>query len=42
MSTNDTVAILANGAAGGDTLEEGSSTFEVLKATITRFWRSLW
>ena len=41
MSTNDTVAILANGAAGGDIIEEGSSTYETLKATVTSFAEDL-
>ena len=40
-STNDTVAILANGAAGGGIIEEGSSTYEVLKAAVTRFAEDL-
>ena len=41
MSTNDTVAILANGAAGGGIIEEGSSAYEVLKTTVTRFAEDL-
>ena len=41
MSTNDTVAILANGAAGGDIIEEGASTYETLKATVTSFAEDL-
>ena len=41
MSTNDTVAILANGAVGGDIIEEGASTYEVLKATVASFAKDL-
>ena len=41
MSTNDTVVILANGAAGGDIIEEGASTYEVLKVTVASFAEDL-
>ena len=41
MSTNDTVAILANGAVGGDIIEEGASTYEALKVTVASFAEDL-
>lgn len=41
MSTNDTVAILANGAAGGEQIELGTETEKVLRAIVTEFAESL-
>lgn len=40
-STNDTIAALANGAAGGAVIEEGSEGYEVLKEAITSFAEEL-
>lgn len=36
-STNDTIAALANGAAGGDVIQEGTEGYEILKEAITSF-----
>ncbi|RPB26874.1 arginine biosynthesis ArgJ [Terfezia boudieri ATCC MYA-4762] len=41
MSTNDTVAILANGAAGGETIRVAGKGFEELKAVVTAFAEDL-
>jgi len=41
MSTNDTVAILANGAAGGEVIRVGEKGFEELKAVVTAFAEDL-
>jgi len=41
MSTNDTVAILANGAAGGKTVQIGSPEEEVLRGVVTEFAENL-
>lgn len=41
MSTNDTVAILANGAAGGDSIKEGAAGYEDLKKIVTKFAEDL-
>ncbi|KAK9458844.1 arginine biosynthesis protein ArgJ [Lipomyces oligophaga] len=41
MSTNDTIAALSNGAAGGETIDIGSNGYEILKAEITKFSESL-
>lgn len=41
MSTNDTVAILANGAAGGDSIKEGGKGYEELKGVVTQFAEDL-
>jgi glutamate N-acetyltransferase/amino-acid N-acetyltransferase len=41
MSTNDTVAILANGAAGGETVQIGSPEEEVLRGVVTEFAENL-
>lgn len=41
MSTNDTVAILANGAAGGETIKEGGAGFQELKSIVTNFSEDL-
>ncbi|KAK9240930.1 arginine biosynthesis protein ArgJ [Lipomyces kononenkoae] len=41
MSTNDTIAALANGAAGGALIDAGSEGYEVLKSEITSFAESL-
>ncbi|KAF8476173.1 arginine biosynthesis protein ArgJ [Kalaharituber pfeilii] len=41
MSTNDTVAILANGAAGGEAIKEGGNGYEELKAVVTGFAEDL-
>ncbi|KAK7205026.1 hypothetical protein BZA70DRAFT_169030 [Myxozyma melibiosi] len=41
MSTNDTIAALANGAAGGETIDVGSAGYEVLKKEITEFSENL-
>lgn len=40
-STNDTIAALANGAAGGEVIEEGSEGYEILKEAITSFAEEL-
>lgn len=40
-STNDTIAALANGAAGGEIIEEGSEGYDVLKNAITSFAEEL-
>lgn len=37
MSTNDTVALLANGAAGGSPIVEGGAGYEELKSIVTEF-----
>lgn len=36
-STNDTIAALANGAAGGEVIQEGTEGYEILKEAITSF-----
>lgn len=41
MSTNDTVALLANGAAGGPTVEAGSEAECTLRDVITNFSQDL-
>ncbi|KAL7267440.1 Arginine biosynthesis bifunctional protein ArgJ, mitochondrial [Rhizina undulata] len=41
MSTNDTVAILANGGAGGKTVQAGSDAEVVLREIITEFAEEL-
>ena len=41
MSTNDTLAFLANGAAGGETITEGSAGYEELKQIVTKFAEDL-
>ncbi|KAL0637166.1 glutamate N-acetyltransferase [Maublancomyces gigas] len=41
MSTNDTVALLANGAAGGKTVEVGTEAEAVLRGVITEFSEEL-
>lgn len=41
MSTNDTVAILANGAAGGETIESGSANEKELQKIVTEFAEEL-
>ncbi|KAK9326332.1 arginine biosynthesis protein ArgJ [Lipomyces orientalis] len=41
MSTNDTIAALANGAAGGDLIDVGTDGYEILKSEITSFSESL-
>ena len=41
MSTNDTVAILANGAAGGPAIKEGGQGYEELKSIVTKFAEDL-
>lgn len=41
MSTNDTVAILANGAAGGDIIAAGSDAESALKGLVTEFAEDL-
>lgn len=40
-STNDTIAALANGAAGGQLIEEGTEGYEVLKEAILSFAEEL-
>lgn len=40
-STNDTVAALANGAAGGELIKEGSESYNVIRDEITSFAISL-
>ncbi|VVT54315.1 uncharacterized protein SAPINGB_P004014 [Magnusiomyces paraingens] len=40
-STNDTIAALANGAAGGPIIAEGSEGYEILRDAITSFAISL-
>lgn len=40
-STNDTIAALANGAAGGDVITETSEGYEILRDAITSFAISL-
>lgn len=40
-STNDTIAALANGAAGGEVIQEGTEGYEVLKEAITSFAEEL-
>ncbi|BFZ61198.1 Arginine biosynthesis bifunctional protein ArgJ, mitochondrial [Saitoella coloradoensis] len=37
MSTNDTVAILANGAAGGPVIEQDGEGYEALRDVVTEF-----
>jgi len=41
MSTNDTVALLANGAAGGETIKIGTEGEEALRAVVTGFAEEL-
>ncbi|RPB05727.1 arginine biosynthesis protein ArgJ [Choiromyces venosus 120613-1] len=41
MSTNDTVALLANGAAGGETIKIGTEGEKVLRAVVTEFAEEL-
>jgi len=41
MSTNDTVAILANGAAGGKIVQIGTPEEEVLRGVVTEFAENL-
>ncbi|KAA8915081.1 arginine biosynthesis protein ArgJ [Sphaerosporella brunnea] len=41
MSTNDTVAILANGAAGGAEITQGSEAEKALQALVTEFAEDL-
>lgn len=41
MSTNDTIAALANGAAGGEAIDVGSEGYEILKQEITEFSENL-
>lgn len=41
MSTNDTIALLANGAAGGGTITESSSSFEQFQTAVTEIAESL-
>jgi glutamate N-acetyltransferase/amino-acid N-acetyltransferase len=41
MSTNDTVAILANGAAGGEEITKGSEAEKALQALVTEFAEDL-
>lgn len=41
MSTNDTLAILANGAAGGETVQIGTKGESVLRAVVTGFAEEL-
>lgn len=40
-STNDTVAALANGAAGGELIREGTEAYEIIRDEITKFAISL-
>lgn len=40
-STNDTIAALANGAAGGAIIQEGTEGYEILKEAITSFAEDL-
>ena len=41
MSTNDTVVILANSAAGGEVIKEGGQGYEELKTIVTKFAEDL-
>ncbi|ODQ81885.1 hypothetical protein BABINDRAFT_160117 [Babjeviella inositovora NRRL Y-12698] len=41
MSTNDTISAIANGAAGGATITEGTPEFKVLQDEITGFAQQL-
>ncbi|ANB11097.1 glutamate N-acetyltransferase [Sugiyamaella lignohabitans] len=41
MSTNDTIAALANGAAGGPVITKDSDSYEVLRSVITEFAEEL-
>ena len=41
MSTNDTLAIFANGAAGGEVIKKGGRGYEELKAVVTNFTEDL-
>ncbi|GMF63574.1 unnamed protein product [[Candida] boidinii] len=41
MSTNDTISALANGAAGGQLIDENSPNYDVIKNEITSFAKQL-
>ncbi|KAG7694502.1 hypothetical protein KL930_003821 [Ogataea haglerorum] len=41
MSTNDTIAALANGVAGGETITEGHRNYDAVQAEITAFAKQL-